>query len=217
MPTQSKAKDRLFNVTSLLFASACVVAGLVVFSQLPSSTPTNEIKQRADNWKASAVPYVVSARFFSGNGAIETRCETKNTLNIPIATAEFCIQVMQENRQTPLSSSITVISIPGGIEPGETRTIKATVSASIFPDDPGENTGKFVRVALVGYQPLHQSPVELVDVQSCKCTHFDAYAAPDNSVGIGDTRATATHPMGNMMQRIDEELLKEKAKQFRNK
>ena len=196
---------------------ACLISFYPNNTSLPNAKVPNrnEIKAIREPEKAkidfrlvappSFAPAVISGKFYGGNGAIETHIQTKNSTSVAIESAVYCVEVMQENRQVPLSTRFASVRIPGGIEPSETKSIKANVSANVFPDEPGENTGRFLRVSLVSYVPYGQRPIEIAGAVSCRCKYFDAFGEPQKSVGVSDNSARATSGLEALFRDLDAE------------
>lgn len=182
---------------------ACLMSFYPITSNRNAMAPNPIEKEFQLLASPSFAPAVVSGKFYGNHGAIETHIHTKNSTTVAIESVVYCVEVLQENRQVPLSKKYTSVRIPGGIEPSETKSIQANVSADVFPDEPGENTGRFIRVSLVSYVPHGQSSIDVTNAVSCRCKYFDAYDQPQDSVGVSDNSATATNGLEALFRKLD--------------
>ena len=110
---------------------------------------------------------------------------------------------MQENRKVPLRRQIVGIPIPGGIEPGETVSVQANIASNVFPDEPGQNSGTYLRASLVAYQPYQKEVVEIDGAVTCRCVFFDAIKNPQNSVGVPDLSKSAVNPLEFLIESLN--------------
>lgn len=155
-------------------------------------------------WRSTSIPVAISAKFYSGNGAISTYVDTKNQTLSPLEWVKFRIEVMKDNRPIPLFQKVQSVRVRGGINPGETIPVDVHVSPTVFPNDPhdalNEEQGKWLKVSVVGYVDANGTEIEITRPQWCKGVFFDAYDDPQKNIGESDSSASATNPLEYSMR-----------------